>query len=567
MSGFAITVRGLYKSYRLYAHPRDMLLEALGGRQRHRKFTALDDVSFDVPHGSVLGLMGRNGAGKSTLLRIIAGTLDATAGTVTKVGRVAAILELGTGFHADYSGRENIYLGGLCLGLSRKQIDARVAEVIEFSELEEFIDQPFRTYSSGMQARLAFSVATCVDPDILIIDEALSVGDARFQLKSFDRIREFKRRGKSILIVSHSINQLVSVCDRAILLDRGRILTGGEPNAVGNAYHELLFGPPPATIAEPQPSAVASEPCDTPAASVAIEAAETVESAVSTPQAGREHRYGDGVARIIDFRVIDADDRAVTRLRSLETYTAVVTIRAVRQTEELCAGVLVRNARGQDIFATDMMRCQDLTIAPLAPGEEAVVRMRFRANIASGIYFFSAALARCDTLKHDVRFDAIMVEVEPILTLFTDIIVNLEPEFQVEHCNNRHELLLRTEQILPAASFTAEIGYAWTVPVPEFSVLADTAERPVRSPLLLLEDGMPLEQPHAVHAQIRSIGRGRYSHWGETLYFATSDNSPPDTNGRTYSLLVPTTAVAGKWERGGPIPTEPEAEPLCAEPS
>jgi lipopolysaccharide transport system ATP-binding protein len=515
--------------------------------------------------------MGRNGAGKSTLLRIIAGTLDATAGSVITAGRVAAILELGTGFHADYSGRENIYLGGLCLGLSRKQIDSRVAEVIEFSELDEFIDQPFRTYSSGMQARLAFSVATCVDPDILIIDEALSVGDARFQLKSFDRIREFKRRGKSILVVSHSINQLVSVCDRAILLDRGRILMDGEPNAVGNAYHELLFGPPAAAELALPPAETQADGGGRQTESPEPAAAIDRDLAESSPEraganGGREHRYGDGAARIIDFRLLDADGRAVTRLQSLETYAAAVTIRAVRQTEELCAGVLVRNARGQDIFATDMMRCQDLTIAPLAPGEEAVVRMRFRANIASGTYFFSAALARYDTLKHDVRFDAIMVEVEPILTLFTDIIVNLEPEFLVERRNNRHELPPRIERVLPAEAFTPETGYAWTVPVAEFSALADTAERPVRSPLLLLEDGMPLGPPHAAHAQIRSRGRGRYSHWGETLYFATSDNSPPDTNGRTYTLLVPATAVAGRLVQAVAITMQPDAEPLCADP-
>ena len=411
-----------------------MLFEALGGRQRHREFVALDEVSFDVVGGSVLGLMGRNGAGKSTLLRIIAGTLDATAGTVTTSGRVAAILELGTGFHADYSGRENIYLGGLCLGLSRKRIDSRVAEVIEFSELEEFIDQPFRTYSSGMQTRLAFSVATCVDPDILIIDEALAVGDARFQLKSFDRIREFKRRGKSILVVSHSINQLVSVCDRAILLDRGRILMDGEPNAVGNAYHELLFGPP--TAAEPAAPLAGTQANDgvrqaeppARAAATDLDLGEPPPE-VTGAEGGREHRYGDGAARIIDFQLVDTQDRAVTRLQSLETYAAVVTIRAARQTEELCAGVLVRNARGQDIFATDMMRCQDLTIAPLMPGEEAIVRMRFRANMAAGTYFFSATVARCDGTKHDVRFDAIMTEVAPVTTIYTDTLVNLEPEF------------------------------------------------------------------------------------------------------------------------------------------
>ncbi len=410
----AISVRGLRKTYRLYAHPRDMLIEALAGRRRHREFTALDDVSFDVAHGSVVGLMGRNGAGKSTLLRIIAGTLDASAGAVNCAGRIAAILELGTGFHPDYSGRENIYLGGLCLGLSRKQIDARVAEVIEFSELQDHIDQPFRTYSSGMQARLSFSVATCVDPDILIIDEALSVGDARFQLKSFDRMRDFKRRGKSILVVSHSINQLVSICDRAILLERGRVLADGEPNAVGNTYHELLFGPPAA-------------------AATALPAADVPAPDEADGDAGeREHRYGDGAALITNFRVVDAAGRAVTSLRSLETYTAVMAIRAVRQTEALCAGILVRNNRGQDVFGTDTIRCQNLTIAPLMPGEEAIVRMRLRANLASGTYFFTAALARHDSLKHDVRFDALMLEVESIATLYTDIIVNLEPEFEVE---------------------------------------------------------------------------------------------------------------------------------------
>jgi lipopolysaccharide transport system ATP-binding protein len=427
----AIAVRGLRKTYRLYAHPRDMLVEALAGRRRHREFTALDEVSFDVPRGVVLGLMGRNGAGKSTLLRIIAGTLDATAGTVTTAGRVAAILELGTGFHADYTGRENIYLGGLCLGLSRKQIDSRVAEVIEFSELEEFIDQPFRTYSSGMQARLAFSVATCVDPDILIIDEALSVGDARFQLKSFDRMREFKRRGKTILVVSHSINQLVSVCDRAILLDHGQVLMDGEPNAVGNAYHELLFGPPAAAkLAQLPPEIAATGGGQAPPEQTGDQV--VAEMSQQTGTAAREHRYGDGAARITDFCILDVRSRAVTRLRSLENYTAVMTIRALRQTEELCAGVLVRNGRGQDIFATDTMRCQDLTIAPLAPGEEAIVRMRLRANMAAGTYFFTAALARKDSTKHDVRFDAIMVEVEPVPTLFADTVVNLEPEFQVE---------------------------------------------------------------------------------------------------------------------------------------
>ena len=449
MSGSAISVRELGKGYRLYAHPRDMAIETLTGRPRHREFTALEGVSFEVDRGSVVGLMGRNGAGKSTLLRIIAGTLDATAGTVTTTGRIAAILELGTGFHPDYSGRENIYLGGLCLGLKRKEIDARVAEVIEFSELEEFIDQPFRTYSSGMQARLTFSVATCVDPDILIIDEALSVGDARFQLKSFDRLREFKRRGKSILVVSHSINQLVSICDRAILLDRGRLLMDGDPNAVGNAYHELLFGPPGGT------ARALAKANDAGATSVAakqpLTSADTVVSgALPQTESGaahdQEHRYGDGTARIVDFRVVDAEKRTLSLLRSLETYTAVLTIRAIQQTEELCAGILVRNGRGQDIFGTDTITCQNLRITPLAPGEETIVCMQFRTNLAAGTYFLTATVARFDGTKHDVRFDSLMIEVEPVAALYTDTFVNLEPSFRIERRTGQlHDILALVE--------------------------------------------------------------------------------------------------------------------------
>jgi ABC-type polysaccharide/polyol phosphate transport system ATPase subunit len=242
----AVAIQDLSKSYRLYARPGDMLVEALTGRRRHAEFRALEGISFAIEPGTVLGIMGRNGAGKSTLLRIIAGTLPATGGTVSTQGRIAAILELGTGFHPDYTGRENVELGGLCLGMSRAQIRERFDEIVAFSELEEFIDRPFSTYSTGMQARLTFAVATCVDPDILIVDEALSVGDAKFQLKSFDRIREFKRRGKSILLV---INQVVSICDRAILLERGRIHADADPNKIGHVYHELLFGAP-ATVAE-----------------------------------------------------------------------------------------------------------------------------------------------------------------------------------------------------------------------------------------------------------------------------------------------------------------------------
>jgi ABC-type polysaccharide/polyol phosphate transport system ATPase subunit len=228
----------------------------LSGRRHHTDFQALTDINVDVPAGTVVGIMGRNGAGKSTLLRIVAGTLDATSGRVDVAGKISAILELGTGFHPDYTGRENVFLGGLCLGLKRNEIGRRFDEIVDFAELGDVIDRPFRTYSSGMQARLTFAVATSVDADVMIIDEALAVGDARFQLKSFDRVRRFRQQGKSILLVSHDINQIVSVCDRALLLEAGRVIADGNPSEVGNQYHELLFGPRPVAFEEPADAAV-----------------------------------------------------------------------------------------------------------------------------------------------------------------------------------------------------------------------------------------------------------------------------------------------------------------------
>jgi ABC-type polysaccharide/polyol phosphate transport system ATPase subunit len=343
MSDPAIRASSLGKVFRIWRHPSDMLKEAFTGLRRHLEFEALRDISFDVSSGTVVGIMGRNGAGKSTLLRIIAGTLDATSGDVSVAGRISAILELGTGFHPEYTGRENVLLGGLCLGLTRVEIASRFQEIVAFAELEDFINQPFRTYSSGMQARLTFAVATAVDPDILIIDEALAVGDARFQLRSFDRVRQFRRLGKSILLVSH--NQMVSICDHAILLEKGRIFARGEPGVVGNIYHELLFGPRAATSAT-APKRESADPAhdgkgrpnkvetaavtaryheETAAAANGIslsDAGNCVQADVNASSGGdagdiahrhsapitsrREHRYGDGAVRIVDFYIRDA---------------------------------------------------------------------------------------------------------------------------------------------------------------------------------------------------------------------------------------------------------------------
>jgi len=234
----ALEVKNLSKAYRLYARPVDRLLEVLTRRPRHKSFWALKDISFQVMTGETLGIIGDNGAGKSTLLKIMAGTLAPTKGQVIRNGRVAALLELGAGFHPELTGRQNIYLNASLLGLSEKEIRECEEEIIAFAELEEFIDQPIKTYSSGMYVRLAFSIATMVNPDILIVDEALSVGDQRFQKKSIDRIMEFRQRGKTILFCSHSMYHVLELCQRAIWLHEGRIQLSGQAKEVVEAYEE-----------------------------------------------------------------------------------------------------------------------------------------------------------------------------------------------------------------------------------------------------------------------------------------------------------------------------------------
>lgn len=410
MSRAAVSIAGLCKAYRLWPRPHDLLVEALTGRRRHAEFVALQDVSLDVAEGTVLGLLGRNGAGKSTLLRIIAGTLDATAGSVRVDGRIAAILELGTGFHPEYTGRENVLLGGMCLGMSRADVKAKLDEIVAFAELEEFIDRPLRTYSSGMQARLAFAVATSVDPDVLIIDEALSVGDARFQLKSFDRIRRFKSEGRTILFVSHSIQTIVAICDRAVLLERGRVVADGEPNKVGNLYHELLFGP--GGLAH---DAVTS---GGPAGARG--------SAGPTPEPGREMRYGIQSVEIARLEIVDRHGAPASRLRSLEEYELRLELAALADTGPLHYGVLLRDTKGFEIFGWDTGSAGLAPRPGLAAGERRVHRLRFRCTLAGGTYFLTAALARDDGTKEDIRFDAVEIVVEPTPELHVSSLVNLE---------------------------------------------------------------------------------------------------------------------------------------------
>jgi lipopolysaccharide transport system ATP-binding protein len=448
VTDFAIEISELTKIFKVWNKPGDMIVEALTGRKKHTDFCALDSVSFKMRRGSVLGVLGRNGAGKSTLLRLVAGTLEQTRGTVVTHGRIASILELGTGFHPEYSGRENVFLGGMCLGLSRSEIKQKFDEIVEFSELAEFIDRPFRTYSSGMQARLTFAVATSIDPDILIIDEALAVGDARFSLKSFDRIREFRRRGKAILLVSHDINTVSSFCDEAILLERGKLIAKGVPPSVCNYYHELLFNPTKSVVfPSSSPQARDADETAIPDVVTSDDAADNAafqplvsnivplggqDLKLATDEAGdlflndygdgEDHlryaasdqfrRYGDRAVEIVRFRIVDSQGRTISRLKSLEHYRFHMRLRAQVAAKNVGVGVLIRTTKGMQVFAANSLEPTPTMMRSFEAGEEVDVVVPFDANMGHGSYFASAITARVDGHKHDAQFDVLEFSVE-----------------------------------------------------------------------------------------------------------------------------------------------------------
>ena len=397
----AVAIRDVVKVFRVYNRPRDVLYGLLTGHKTWHEHRALDGISLDIPLGQSLGIVGRNGAGKSTLLKILAGVLDPTAGSVSIAGKISAILELGVGIQPEFSGRESIIFSGLCLGLTRHEIEERFDEIVEFSGLADVLDRPVRTYSTGMQARLSFSVAASIDSEVMIVDEALSVGDARFQLKCFNRFQELQEKGTTILLVSHNMSTVIGFCDRAILIEQGRLVEDGNPQEIDRAYQKLLFHAP----------AVSAGPADMPAGDEA---------------ASRNLRFGNGKAKIKYVRLYDASGQETGRLQSAESFLLEFQIEVSEPIYDLVIGLLVRSPKGIDLCGIDTKSDPSAVVDASLPG---LIRATVagQMNLAQGDYFLTVGLAHADGEKIDLLYDALQLRVVGTERLYTTSLVNLLP--------------------------------------------------------------------------------------------------------------------------------------------
>ena len=423
---FSIRVKGLSKRYELYAQPADRLKQMIlprvqravrrPARNYFSEFWAVRDVSFDVRKGETVGIVGRNGSGKSTLLQMICGTLNPTLGTVAVNGRVAALLELGAGFNPDFTGRESVRLSGLLYGLSEQELNARFDAILDFAEIGDFIDQPIKTYSSGMYVRLAFSVAINVSPDVLVVDEALSVGDEAFQRKCFARIDAIRDAGATVLFVSHATGTVVELCDRAILLDEGEMIADGTPGFVVPRYHKLLYSPSDKAVAVREaikqefitgtssgalPAIQPKDRCKSldgiPETVKDVEIREVEESAyfdeAMTPRS--TVRYQSRGALITVPRIETRMGRQVNVLSPGREYIYTYDVLFQAAAVGVRLGMMIKTITGLELggAATAPNPASGMFVPA---GQRLQARFRFRAMLAPGVYFMNAGVTAAE---------------------------------------------------------------------------------------------------------------------------------------------------------------------------
>lgn len=375
----AIRVDALSKCYHVYANPQDRLKQAVwrGRRTYYREFWALHKVSFDVGRGETVGIIGRNGCGKSTLLQMICGTLTPTDGSVYVNGRIAALLELGAGFNPEFSGRENVYMNAALLGLSRAEIEARYKDIVAFSEIDSFMDQPVKTYSSGMFVRLAFAVAVHSDPEILVVDEALAVGDAPFQAKCMSRMRQLMESGVTVLFVSHDIGAVKTLCRRAVLLDHGKMLAFGDTAYVVDQYTRLIHLGEVGSESVPD---VLGENHEAGFPELNPDEGNTQFRELATIQ-----RMGDGRATLLNVVLLRRDGKPCGEFRHGQDICLRMVVRVDKPMPLLTFGYHVRDRNGVDVLYADSL-IEECSIKEPVVGSVYVLDWRFAAVLRNGQY-------------------------------------------------------------------------------------------------------------------------------------------------------------------------------------
>ncbi|MBR1571640.1 MAG: ABC transporter ATP-binding protein [Lachnospiraceae bacterium] len=401
MSEYAIRVKNVSKVYKLFEGNKDRVLDALSlsKKKRYKEHYALNNMNFDIARGETVGIIGTNGAGKSTILKIITGVLSPTDGEVEINGRISALLELGAGFNMEYTGIENIYLNGTMIGFTKEEIDERLDDILAFADIGDFVYQPVKTYSSGMFVRLAFAVAINIDPEILIVDEALSVGDVFFQAKCYKKFEDFKKMGKTILFVSHDLTSIARYCDKVILLDHGRKLDEGTPKEMVGLYKRILAGKNPSArgVMVSDESGVVSS--DSVGNDSTIEAQN--QSGDSERTANNEilwktnydinpnvDEYGNGEAEIIDFAVMDDLGDCSNNIVKGSSFTIKSKVRFNNDVVDPIFTYTIKNIHGTAITGTNTM-FERVSVGTAKAGETYVASFEQEMNLQGGEYLLS----------------------------------------------------------------------------------------------------------------------------------------------------------------------------------
>ena len=438
----AIKIDDVSKLYKLYDKPTDRLKESLGlsKAKKYKEHYALHNVSFDVKKGECVGIIGTNGAGKSTILKIITGVLNPTAGNVEINGRISALLELGAGFNMEYTGIENVYLNGTMIGFSKEEIDAKLQDILDFADIGDFVNQPVKTYSSGMFVRLAFAVAINIDPEILIVDEALSVGDVFFQLKCFKKFEEFKQKGKTILFVSHDLSSIEKYCDKAILMDHGKNVAEGTPIDIINKYKKIMTGMTVAEMEEQEKARQeeieaktkeqdskeeAYEGSDIESTNEKTEDKEEkdfIDSEVKTVDGTwKSHleinpnldEYGAMDAKIIDFGMFDDQGNITTSIIKGSRFTIKSKVQFNKDIEDPIFTYTFKTLKGQDITGSNTMY-EKVSIGTAHPGDVYVASFTQDMNLQGGEYLLSmscTSFVNGDLVAHDRMYDVLNITV------------------------------------------------------------------------------------------------------------------------------------------------------------